>query len=88
MAFDENGNPIEEKLPQLVDKLKPIQALHRRRLNLKMNAVTEGPFDMPAINEAEERSMFIDALEYIEIYSEDVFARLMARESLGKRERK
>jgi hypothetical protein len=84
MEYDENGNPIE-KTPGLVDKLAPCQAMHRRRASLKMRAINPSePFTLTVCEET-ERQMFIDALEYVEVYSEDVFARIMAREALGKR---
>jgi len=89
--FDETGAPKSAGVPAILDKLGPVQAMSKRRtrwvfegLTAKVDAVF--PIVNPA-REAEERQMFIDALEFVEVYSEDGFSRIMARTALGRRSR-
>ena len=85
MAFDEHGNPVEEEasVPQIVDKLAPIQAMRNRRMKFDLLSLSA----TSGISAREERRILIDALEYVEVFSEDAFARLMARHALGVRPR-
>ena len=88
MAFDEQGNPVPDSgVPKIVDKLAPIQAMRSRRMKLNFQyGVTS---DAKVLNELdhEERRIMIDALEYVEVFSDDAFSRLMARHALGTRPR-
>ena len=86
MAFDEHGNEMRgSETPPIVDKLAPCLAMRSRRNALRIKAIDPSEPFTTAVSESVERQMFVDALEYVEVYSEDVFARIMAREALGKR---
>ena len=88
--FDENAQPTEPEVPNILDKLEPCQHMRKRRMKLDfITAANAGKqvFRSTAALEAEERRMFIDALEFVEVYSEDGFCRIMAREALGRRPR-
>ena len=90
MDHDKNGVPIEEdKVPSIVDKLGPVQEIRKRRmrLNFSIMAAAQHSPDVPPALYREEHSIFIDALEYVEVFSEDAFCRLMARHALGRRPR-
>ena len=86
MEHDQNGNPVEPTVPSIVDKLDPIQHMQKRRavfealLRADPREVSDGTLgDM-------EHRMYIDALEYVEHFSEDAFCRIMAYHALGRRE--
>jgi hypothetical protein len=77
--------------PRILDKLQPCEDMARRRMKLDFLAAAKRgrePFAIDdCVDRQEERSMFMDALEYVEIYSEDAWARIMARAALGRRKR-
>ena len=86
MDHDKNGNPQE--VPSIVDKLEPVQEIRKRRMKLEFlrDAIEHGQGSLADLVH-EERRIFIDALEYVEVFSDDAFCRLMARHALGKRPR-
>ena len=90
--FDENGQPEAEQVPSILDKLGPCQRMAKRRMKLDFLRMAEANSKLtvfPSAGEinSEEHRMFIDALEFVEVYSEDGFCRIMARTALGRRKR-
>lgn len=74
----------EKEVPDIVDKLGPVQVIRKRRMGLDFMVAGHG---RTSESDREERSIYMDALEYVEVFSEDAFCRLMARHALGRRPR-
>ena len=87
MDHDKSGNPVEKpNVPDIVDKLGPVQLMSKRRAKLDFlrDAAAEGQGGGAHLDLLERR-IYMDALEYVEHFSEDAFCRIMAYHALGRR---
>ena len=72
----------DERVPDIVDKLGPVQEMSGRRAKLEL---LWGGAGSTADLSSMERRIHMDALEYVERFSEDAFCRIMAYHALGRR---
>ena len=68
----------DNEVPEIVDKINPIEEMRARRMKHTL-LMTNNPGD------TEDRRMLLDALEFIQTFSEDPFSRLMAQHAMGRR---
>jgi hypothetical protein len=79
MKFDEQGNKVDEpSVPEVIDKLGPVQQMRIRRMRHDL-------LESCHHGDTEDRRMLVDALDYVQTFSEDAFSRLMAAQALGRR---
>ena len=76
----------DKEVPDIVDKLGPVQEMSKRRavLDFKLTGGERGQGSGGEMD-AMERRIHMDALEYVERFSEDAFCRIMAYHALGRR---